>query len=638
MTLDSQQSKCILQNKDKPIAEWMKLLKIFKTGKQGITGLFQNKENKQKYAFKVSQFVNYLAEHEYLVMSRLNDIQDFCPHFCKAIDLIPTEVEPKTQKDANPFEIASKYPIQRNLLLEEYVDGLKLCKHLKKDSTSLESIFSAVKQTLAGISVAQDKCGFTHYDLHSDNIIMRPCDYDQVNLYIIDDETAFAFPTLGLLPVVIDFGFSYIDSMNDNALLCSLAHTDVGFISDRFDPVADAKVLLISMMEELKNYRPDEKKALKSFNNIVKNLFSELSVHWDCGWDDYDNEGASYRLLDKVQKTSSVKSKMFKKYGDFCLDIMLSLITLPLAEGRTKDMQMSYDIFVKEFTKIEEEISSSVYNLYVLKAMVDSARELRCIYESDDTRKSAVSSFQKSVLSAIHKVSKFCSPKKVHYERLLCSLYTFTDCANGYLFKTINSHVEKKAEEYGNLPIMSVNDILNILSVNLEDTYEYNKNTKIVVYDASNETKSEVQLSKKDLNMLNQYPSFMRGGILLQLYQHQHNIERKSKSKDMAEMELDEKNQEDYEVDHEDEDENEEEDDENGKENEDDGNEDEDDGNENEDEDDGNENEDEDDGNEDDDEDLNQSDDTQNDEDDKDENLSEENWEDDDDEDCELSD
>ena len=102
----SNHSEIVLKNKGKPFHKWLKFNKLFKTGKQGITGLVNDKHD-NKFAFKLSQHVNYLAEHEYNVMLKLNSLNLFCPHFCKAYDLIPVMVEPKSQKDANPFEIKS---------------------------------------------------------------------------------------------------------------------------------------------------------------------------------------------------------------------------------------------------------------------------------------------------------------------------------------------------------------------------------------------------------------------------------------------------------------------------------------------------------------------------------------------------
>jgi hypothetical protein len=507
----------VVQRKlDKPCLQWLEFSKLFKTGKQGLTGLMTDKKHASKYAFKVSQHVNYLAEHEYKIMNRLNDIQDFCPHFCRSFALLPVSLEPKPKKNTNPFEIVSKYPINQNLLLEEYIDGNKLCKHIKSDDTPIEVIFSAIKQTLAAVSIAQTHCEFTHYDLHSDNVILRKCDFDTVFLYVFDNESAVAIPSLGYIAGIIDFGFAFVDASQNEFLTGTLAHTECGFICDRFDPIADPKVLLVSCMAELHDYKGKVKET-KKFCNIVKNLFANVKVQWDCGWDENDFIGASYAVLDKVQKKTHVKSKLFQKYGDYCLDLMLSLIKLPLTKGSTKNLQISYDSFVKEFSKFENEIQSSVYNLYILRAIVDSARSVEEMYlsEEEGMRKKAIDTFRLDVIACFQTVTRFCSPKKIHYERLLCSLYSFASCASGCLSIIIDAGVEVKQKQYDSMPVSTVCEMLNIFSVNLEDNYQFNKKTKVVVLDSAKRTKHVVSdLKQSEIDQINKLPGFMRGNLL----------------------------------------------------------------------------------------------------------------------------
>jgi hypothetical protein len=562
----------VQRKKDKPCLSWLDFSKLFKTGKQGLTGvLVDRKHTENKYAFKISQHVNYLAEHEFKVMNRLNDIHEFCPHFCRSFALLPVAVEPKPKKNANPFDLESKYPIQQNLLLEEYLEGNKLCKYIKSEDAPIELIFSAIKQTLAGISIAQTHCEFTHYDLHSDNVILQKCDYDTVFLYVLDNETAVAVPSYGFCAGIIDYGFAYVDSTLNDYLSATLAHTECGYLCDRFDPIADPKVMLISCMAELKEFRGKEKET-KKFSNIVKNIFSSLNVGWDCGWDENDSVGASYAVLDKVQKKTQVKSKLFQKYGDYCLDLMLSLIKLPLSKNSTKNLQVSYDSFVREFSKFEVEIQSSVYNLYILRAIVDSARSVEDLYlsEEEGMRKKAIDKFRLNVIATFQTVTKFCSPKKIHYERLLCSLFSFADCASGCLRKIIDSKVDIKAQEYSSMPISTIGEILNILSVNLEDTYKFNKKTNVIVLDSLNKSKHSVSdLKAIEIEQINKLPWFMRGNLLNDMLNQKNDLSDSeemligSKKRYQNEAEADEYEADEYEAEDKDEDEDEDEDEDN---------------------------------------------------------------------------
>ena len=77
------------ENKDKNWKEWLDFDKILqKPGKQGIVGLFNLKSNDQKYLFKMSQGLNYLVNHELVIMQGLSELSNYCPHFCKGIGII----------------------------------------------------------------------------------------------------------------------------------------------------------------------------------------------------------------------------------------------------------------------------------------------------------------------------------------------------------------------------------------------------------------------------------------------------------------------------------------------------------------------------------------------------------------------
>ena len=505
---------------DIPSFENLKFYKLCRSGKQGIVGVMKDKEKRKKYAFKISQFVNYLAEHEHMIMNRLNEIHDFCPHFCRSYGLFDTKVEPKPKKNANPFEIVSKYPISTKVVVEEFIDGEKLAKLIANPEIETDVLMNALKQTLLAVAIAQDKCDFVHYDLHSNNILMQPCDPNIVFLYLIDDDNAFAVPSHGYCARVIDFGFSYIDHSNNNKLRATLAHTADGYMSVKKDAFADPKVLLISFSQEMANERPEDDETV-TFCNTVSNLFGDMNVHWDCGWDDNDSEGASYALMNKMQKKTSTTSKLFKKYGDHCLDIMLSMIDLPLKKGDTSSLQIAYDSFVKEFQKIEQEVNSSVYNLYILKGIVDAAKNVKILYSNPETQSEAITKFGRDVTACIHSVTKFCSPKKLHFERLLCALLSFEENAEGFLYKIVEKQMKEKEEHYRNVVLQSISQMVSMLVVNMHDSYEYSPDTTIIVMDAQNESRSIFRLDEEQCEVINDLPPYFKGFVLKEYFEAQ---------------------------------------------------------------------------------------------------------------------
>ena len=139
------------KNKDKPWNEWLKFDKLLDNqGKQGMVGLFnlkdENEEDNIKYIFKLSQSLNYLVYHELTVMQGLSSISNFCPFFCKGIGSIKCKVEPK-RKIKNPFDIKSKYPIEKEVLLCEYIENSsKFYNYIKTKDIKEEMLYSIVKQ------------------------------------------------------------------------------------------------------------------------------------------------------------------------------------------------------------------------------------------------------------------------------------------------------------------------------------------------------------------------------------------------------------------------------------------------------------------------------------------------------------
>jgi thiol-disulfide isomerase/thioredoxin len=204
--------------KNEPFENWLEFDSTFKNpGKQGLVGILKVKNENDKCVFKISQYINYLAQHESIVMEGLNEISGYCPHFCKSIGVVKCKVDPKSRKEGNPFNSNAKYPIEKEVLLCEYIEeSYKLCNYIRsEEKISEEILYSAIKQILMAIVIAQHKKKFTHYDLHSNNIMMKKCNKDLVFLYVIDNDNQFCVPTFGHYPVIIDFGFSYIENMDD---------------------------------------------------------------------------------------------------------------------------------------------------------------------------------------------------------------------------------------------------------------------------------------------------------------------------------------------------------------------------------------------------------------------------------------
>lgn len=507
------------KNKDNDLLNWLSFEKTFpKPGKQGVVGTLNIKD--KKVVFKISQYINYLAEHENIIMNGLRSIYNYCPHFCKGFGIVNCKTEPKYEKNNNPFEIISKYAIENKAILYENIDNsYKFYNYIKSDNIDEKVLYSSIKQVLMGLAIAQREKKFTHYDLHSCNIMMKKCDSDTVFVYVLDKDNQFCVSTNGHYPVIIDFGFSYIEDMEDNPLWTSLAHTEVGFISNKFDWVADPKLFLVTVSGEIEEKRKTKKSRL--LRRIVKNIFNPLKIDWITGWDDIKDKGAADYVTDMLENFNE-SSKVFEKYPHYCIDMIQSLIILPLQEQRYKNIDKAFISFIKEWVKIENEISNSFYNLYILKGIVNSARKVRPDYMTKNYKDTAVQNFKTDIYECINSVSKFCKPKKINFEIMLCSLLLLARSTEGVLFEIISSRLKEKNKEYKKLPLQSVEEIYAGIEVNIKDKYIFNKNTNIIIFDCINKKTEQFKISETDIENINKIHPLTRGTYIYELYSNKN--------------------------------------------------------------------------------------------------------------------
>lgn len=509
--------KVFEENKAKPWKEWLEFDQTFdKPGKQGLVGLLKVKGTNIKFVFKISQYINYLTHHELVVMNGLNELSPYCLHFCKTVGSIKCQVDPKSRKSGNPFEITTKYPIEKEALLCEYIDkSSKMYNFIRAIDRIHENVlYSAMKQVLMATIIAQKKKRFAHYDLHSNNIMMKKCNKDMVFLYVLDEGNQFCIPTHGYYPVIIDFGFSYISDMDDGPLWTSLAHTDVGFMSDRFDWVADPKLFLVTVSGEMKEKRNTRK--AKRLRRVVKNLFFPLDIDWQSGWDDEKDKGAADYVMDILEEYND-SSNLFEEYDHYCVDLLQCLIILPLEEQDYSNIHKVYKIFLKEWVKIENEITAPYYNLYILKGVVDAARYVRAAYYVKESRTTAVVDFTRLVNESINQVSKFCQPKKLRHERLLCTILMLVKCIEGILYDVIHCRMKEKELEYSKLPLKSTEHIYAAIEANIPDEYEFNVKTKVLVMNAMEETYSLFDFPKDQVDIINEIHPMARGTYIYDL-------------------------------------------------------------------------------------------------------------------------
>ena len=111
--------------------------------------------------------------------------------------------------------------------------------------------------------------------------------------------------------------------------------------------------------------------------------------------------------------------------------------------------------------------------------MVDSARKYREEYreeyrEGQSERSKVISSFRKDIYDAINDVASFFIPKNISYEKLLCSILLFGDCAEGFFYEMAKNLPCN--QEYKKMEISTIDEMSRIIDINIPSEYVFNEN------------------------------------------------------------------------------------------------------------------------------------------------------------------
>ena len=98
------------------------------------------------------------------------------------------------------------YAHYSSTLAVENITGRTLYEWIATDSISTRQFLGVFAQLLLSLEVAQRECGFTHFDLHVNNVLVRDHQLDQPVLSI----DGYAFDADCLSPCIVDFGNSTV--------------------------------------------------------------------------------------------------------------------------------------------------------------------------------------------------------------------------------------------------------------------------------------------------------------------------------------------------------------------------------------------------------------------------------------------
>ena len=119
--------------------------------------------------------------------------------------------------------------------------------------------------------------------------------------------------------------------------------------------------------------------------------------------------------------------------------------------------------------------------------------------------------FKKSVYASIDKIAKFCKPKDINFEKMLCSLLLFAKSVEGVLYNVIENRMVEKYKEYDELEFESIEEIYGIIETKMPDEYIFNEKSQIMVIDNVEKNNKLLSLDEEQIKNINELDNLSRG-------------------------------------------------------------------------------------------------------------------------------
>lgn len=461
-------------------------------GSQGKLGILKHKQTGQKIVFKIPLSPGFGVRHEYYIMINLRGSRKYCPNFCEEYGLIRTYV---SFDGENPFRQSDGCAmVLCDVLFTEYIPG-SVTMTERIFTNKLKNNYSLIRQVLLAIEIGRRKYGLVHYDLHTDNILLRKCPPNSLFLYNLGDRKIL-LPTYGLYPVVIDFGFSYLKGHQGQPLYSPMHHTDAGYLACLFDPYYDARIFLINTSKDLCQLKTQRE---INFRDKMLALYNHLSIDTSKGWDVRKGQYSAaemivYTIVD-IESTDKT-CKFFDDEGYSCVNILQSLISLPLRNKKNGDFRPFYRVFIKEFVKFEKTVKTDFNKLLILAQLSDSARKFREDYNKNIEE--GIREFRRDFSDYIGKSLAFYQPPTdVDYAVLLDSMYKMADCIETIYFRVMKDVLVQKKEQY-QLPAHNLG-IYDMIDIYYATEYKLCPRSTVYIWDVEKET------SEQSTNFTNEF-------------------------------------------------------------------------------------------------------------------------------------
>lgn len=173
-----------------------------------IQGSITDDPDEGLFVIKAPRSHNDNLAHEAVVGYALAPLRALIPNFSWVYGVLRCSIPLLTDKDRKLSSWCDDVSNPVTYVVYEKVPGVNLKTFIK--NCSGDEFLNLYLQIVLSLVMAERYCGFTHYDLHYDNIIVRPLNEKADIIYDLGDGVKVVLNT-GYIATFIDYGFSRVE-------------------------------------------------------------------------------------------------------------------------------------------------------------------------------------------------------------------------------------------------------------------------------------------------------------------------------------------------------------------------------------------------------------------------------------------
>lgn len=219
-----------------------------------------------------------------------NGLRRICPNFAYILGgykCLPPVINPDKsvaqwcETNANPNDFV-------NYVIYEKVEGKALADRLA--DCTFEEFFSWYIQILIAVQLGCDNVGFTHYDLHDENVLLRPWqNHPKIAIPYKVPSGATWYVTTNLVATMIDFGMAHVEVEGQHFGKYGLENW--GVFPDQSRPLYDAYKILGFCLTGMLKFDPNTGRLIGYLNEkCFKRSLGLLRTFVDTNNEMSDNE------------------------------------------------------------------------------------------------------------------------------------------------------------------------------------------------------------------------------------------------------------------------------------------------------------------------------------------------------------